>query len=541
MDNIEIPGTRAACVTAMFESTIVRVTHLDDPRPPEKSPKTTWMIGGGAAALLSALVLFLCAYAHLPTAGVWGDLLGALLVVGGTFALASGLRLRARERAPRDYTVGHARGASFAAPEGALPVGAFPLVRAAGDGWELVFTREMRGEVNLGNETLTLAQLSTRARPSTTLPGAWAWPIADGAHARVELGLSTFHIALTAAPRRQPTPLTLDLGEQLYTAGCALSAAAFLALIHAIPPDPRSLALDNLMKDGRFPVFTVKAPEVPESPLDTPTREKSANRGQKGGGRAKGLSGKMGTPKSQNKAGLYAIEGPKDNKDIRLARALAADAARKAGILGILPQASQIGAIWAPDQSALGDAAQTVMGGLYGTQVQEANGVEGGLGIYGPHKGGGGNYETIGLYNLPTIGYAGKGPNGGKFAAVGKLHPDKVKHAVIDSPQPDVKVKGVLDKEIIRRVVRKHLNEVKFCYESRLMTKPDLYGRVLTEFSIAGTGRVIASLIKQSTLADPSAEQCIAQAVSRWEFPKPDNSGLVIVQYPFAFKQAGSN
>jgi hypothetical protein len=320
-----------------------------------------------------------------------------------------------------------------------------------------------------------------------------------------------------------------------------MAAAAFLALIHAIPPDPHSLALDEFLKNNRFPIVLVKPPEIPDSPIAVLTKEKGENRGQKGGGRAKGQSGKMGTERSKNKDGLYAIQGPKDNKDIRLARALAADAARNAGILGVLPQTSQIGAIWAPDQSALGDAAKTVMGGLYGTQVQEASGVEGALGVFGPHKGGGGTHDTIGLYNLPTIGYAGKGPNGGKFSMVGKLHPDKVKHAVIDSPAPDVKVKGFLDKEIIRRVVRQHLNEVKFCYEARLMSKPDLYGRVLTEFSISGTGRVVASLIKQSTLADPSAEQCIAQAVTRWEFPKPDNSGLVVVSYPFAFKQAGSN
>jgi hypothetical protein len=39
---------------------------------------------------------------------------------------------------------------------------------------------------------------------------------------------------------------------------------------------------------------------------------------------------------------------------------------------------------------------------------------------------------------------------------------------------------------------------------------------------------------------NPPVEQCIAGAVRRWEFPKPEG-GIVIVSYPFVLKAAGAD
>ena len=97
-----------------------------------------------------------------------------------------------------------------------------------------------------------------------------------------------------------------------------------------------------------------------------------------------------------------------------------------------------------------------------------------------------------------------------------------------------------LDKEIVRRVVRQHRNEVRHCYEVGLIAKPALEGRVVTQFTIATTGRVLGSAVTESSVRDRDVEQCIAQAVRRWEFPKPQGGGIVIVSYPFVLKAAGA-
>jgi len=100
-------------------------------------------------------------------------------------------------------------------------------------------------------------------------------------------------------------------------------------------------------------------------------------------------------------------------------------------------------------------------------------------------------------------------------------------------------VRGSLSKEVIRRVIRRHINEVKFCYEQQLNQRPDLEGRVTVRFIISPTGAVQNALVQASTLGNQPAESCIAAAVRRWTFPAPDGGGIVIVNYPFMLNAAG--
>jgi len=80
---------------------------------------------------------------------------------------------------------------------------------------------------------------------------------------------------------------------------------------------------------------------------------------------------------------------------------------------------------------------------------------------------------------------------------------------------------------------------VKFCYERELVKSPNLMGRVMVQFTISAQGSVLASLVQSSTMNNVPAEQCIAAAVRRWEFPKPQGGGIVVVTYPFVLKSAG--
>ena len=100
-------------------------------------------------------------------------------------------------------------------------------------------------------------------------------------------------------------------------------------------------------------------------------------------------------------------------------------------------------------------------------------------------------------------------------------------------------VRGSLDKEIIRRIIRRHINEVKYCYEQELLKKPELGGRILVQFTISAQGQVVTSVLQNSTMGNAKVENCTVQAVRRWEFPKPLGGGIVIVSYPFVLTPAG--
>jgi hypothetical protein len=57
---------------------------------------------------------------------------------------------------------------------------------------------------------------------------------------------------------------------------------------------------------------------------------------------------------------------------------------------------------------------------------------------------------------------------------------------------------------------------------------------------IASNGQVLSSIVESSTLGNARVESCTAQAVRRWEFPRPVGGGLVMVSYPFVLTPAGS-
>jgi TonB family protein len=104
--------------------------------------------------------------------------------------------------------------------------------------------------------------------------------------------------------------------------------------------------------------------------------------------------------------------------------------------------------------------------------------------------------------------------------------------AASESALPEAKVEGALDRDIIRRVVRAHVDEVRYCYNEGLQHDPGLEGGVVVRFTIGESGSVIESTLADSTLADEDVATCIVSAVTRWSFPKPEH-GKVVVTYPF--------
>lgn len=225
---------------------------------------------------------------------------------------------------------------------------------------------------------------------------------------------------------------------------------------------------------------------------------------------------------------------------MRLSRQQAVEAVRNAGILGAWKRvdSSALGAILG-DEAALGDSAADVLGHMYGTQVASAYG-PGGVNVIGTGAGGGGTGDGLvghGRHNTIGEGGDGTGPGRRYGALAGNLGTRRAK-------APDVvvghaEVRGALDKEIIRRVIRLHLNEVKYCYERALTQKPSLGGRIVVHFAISGKGQVLTSALQSSTLGNAAVESCAVAAVKRWQFPAPDGGGLALVSYPFLLAPAG--
>lgn len=134
-------------------------------------------------------------------------------------------------------------------------------------------------------------------------------------------------------------------------------------------------------------------------------------------------------------------------------------------------------------------------------------------------RAGGTGEGTIGLGN---VGLIGKGS--GRKPGVPRVRQSKA--AVV----------GALDKDIIRRIVRSHINEVRKCYTSVLAKDPGLKGRVAIKFTIGPDGKVRTSGVDSDDTGSATLGPCIAHAVASWKFPKPKGGGNVVVTYPFVLE-----
>ncbi|MCY1066616.1 AgmX/PglI C-terminal domain-containing protein [Nannocystis sp. RBIL2] len=215
-------------------------------------------------------------------------------------------------------------------------------------------------------------------------------------------------------------------------------------------------------------------------------------------------------------------------------------AQRQAGILGVMSQesghflASPYGGAF-----AVGNDDADVWGGLTGTEIGEAYGV-GGLGLVGTGRGGGGTGEgTIGLGNTGLIGRGGGGGSGSGYGRGAGAGFGGRGTRVPTVRQAKAEVQGALDKDIIRRIVRAHINEIRYCYNQALARDPGAKGRVAIQFVIGGTGKVPTAVVSESTMRDAGVGSCMAQAVRRWTFPKPQGGGSVTVTYPFVLEPGG--
>ena len=103
-----------------------------------------------------------------------------------------------------------------------------------------------------------------------------------------------------------------------------------------------------------------------------------------------------------------------------------------------------------------------------------------------------------------------------------------------------VTYKGSLSREEIQRVVKRHMSQIKYCYEKELTKNPNLNGKIVGAWTIAGTGLVESANASQNTMGNDTVGTCVTRIIKRMRFPRPKGGGKVFVNYPFVFSASGS-
>ena len=403
------------------------------------------------------------------------------------------------------FLIGCAKGVDAPAAGALLDSDAHPLVSRDAAGFAIGLTDQMKGTVIFEDRTVPLEELLRAHGPLFTAPPA--------AQLQIDCGEVAFLVGATSRPLEVPRPALARLRDHWPLLVAGVAALLMLLLAAFLPPDMK--ALSGEFTDGsRKPPPWIYVPTVqPPSPAIARAPGGAAPRPGGGG---------TGSPTRR----------PTPNRRPTRPRGSAPEDVRQAGLLGVLLayQGDSLAPLFSKDDKLEPGSFE----GLIDGSGTGPNGTGIGLGTTGTGAGPGyGPLAGIGPRGLGTCdancqAAAGKAANLRGRTAKGP-------EVIIHPPH----TQGMLDREIVRRIIRQHLNEVKYCYELQLPRHPSLAGRLSVQFTIASGGNVTASLLQSSTLANVAVENCIVQAVRRWEFPRRE-SGITIVSYPFVLVPAGA-
>ncbi|MCP3143670.1 adventurous gliding motility protein GltG [Pyxidicoccus xibeiensis] len=426
--------------------------------------------------------------------------------------------------AKRSFTVGSTAGVDFIMGDSRLGAPKFEVLRADGQAYSVRFTGKMKGELHRKGETRDLKAVIESGKASHE-GDAYTLTLEADDFFWVDLGGVSLEVAFQPVPKRVVAPL----GETLdYTALNIFLVMFFLATAFVITALNRTGEGDEYSDElsanqARIAKLIIKPPETQKNKfLERLNQQKEAKKSGEMAAKSRGDEGQMGkkdSPKTNNRT---APKGDPNKKDE--ARALTAKifGGGKGGISTVFGKAG------------LGGDLKNAMGNMFGAKAGDSGGF-GGLGLRGSGGGGGGTGDTVGIGG---IGTKGRGGGTGAYGnGVGVLGGKQSVDVGITSSDPEVM--GSLDKELIRKVIHMNRGQIRYCYESLLNRFPKLGGKVAVKFVITATGSVATSSVAQSTAGNADLETCVAGRVRTWKFPEPKGGGVVVVTYPFIFKQAG--
>jgi hypothetical protein len=295
-----------------------------------------------------------------------------------------------------------------------------------------------------------------------------------------------------------------------------LSFIGFLGLVFGslmfFSPKPAGNQMVEI--PDRFVELLLEKPEIEEKKKKKPDANPDAGEGAK----AKKEEGKVGKKDAK-------MEKAKGNKVEVKKKELDRKIAEDAGVLGALADAGDLDGMFG--NSGLDANLTGGIGGLIGAKGTQIG--AGGLGARGSGLGGGGTAEGLGGLGTKGIGSgsSGYGSGGGSFGAKGE--------GGIGAVGGDPIILGALDRSLIDEVIKRHMNQIRYCYQRELTKNPSLAGKVVVKFVIAKDGSVSSASKKTSTINNGAVEQCVVGRFMRMQFPEPKGGGIVIVSYPFTF------
>ena len=98
-------------------------------------------------------------------------------------------------------------------------------------------------------------------------------------------------------------------------------------------------------------------------------------------------------------------------------------------------------------------------------------------------------------------------------------------------------VLGSMDPDVIRRILREHIPQFRYCYQKELDRKAgrDVSGTIGLVFTIGASGSVSKAGVDQTSGLPGNVKKCVVRVLKGIRFPRPLGGGKVDVKQPFNF------
>lgn len=401
----------------------------------------------------------------------------------------------------------------FYVPVDMIPQEGYRLFENNGGQWVANVAEKWDGFVDVGENRRTFAEMvadGTAKRSGSAIQV----PITEDSRLVVDLGYTIF-VAHQVYPGKKVIAKMAEGIDYPFLGiiGFMTFVTIMLGVAVAVMPPPPDSSKNGL--DEHMVELLLEKKEEPEQ-KDNKKEDKNPDAGE--GAKAKKEEGKVGKKDAK-------MEKAKGEKVQMQKQQLDKEVANNAGVLGALRDNSALDA--ALGATGLNANTMAGIGGLIGAKGTQMG--SGGLGARGSGLGGGGTAEGLGGLGTKGrgSGSSGYGSGGGDFGKKGE--------GGIGAVGGDPIILGALDKSLIDAVIKRNMNQIRYCYQRELTKNPSLGGKITVKFVIAKDGTVSSATTKTSTMNSPVVESCINGRFMRFQFPEPKGGGIVIVSYPFIF------
>lgn len=120
-------------------------------------------------------------------------------------------------------------------------------------------------------------------------------------------------------------------------------------------------------------------------------------------------------------------------------------------------------------------------------------------------------------------------------AADGAWSADGSPGELVTSGPTDDRPAGALPREHIRRKMRSVVEEMRECYETRVLATEQMGGRIVCAVIIAPDGSVDSVSFPEDEIGSLTLRHCMAGVLRGLQFDPPDGEGYVGFNYPWIF------